>query len=90
MLSFKHKKNKKFDTQVSHNFFFLFSHNFFDGNIFVLEQTKELVPSGHDDLPSAERTERTKTHDRLSNPIAMIKQRLIGASYFNGRRDYQK
>ena len=55
-----------------------------------MEQTKELVPSGHDDLPSAERTERTKTHDRLSNPIAMIKQRLIGASYFNGRRDYQK
>ena len=71
-------------------YFFFFPHNFFDGNIFILEQTKELVPSGHDDLPSAERTERTKTHDRLSNPIAMIKQRLIGASYFNGRRDYQK
>ena len=56
--------------------------------------TPEAVPSGHNDSPSSPSTSLRSsvrdTSDRLSNPIAMVKQRLRGAAYFNGRRDFVK
>jgi Ca2+-binding EF-hand superfamily protein len=50
----------------------------------------EAVPSGCNDLNSSTRVSRQATADRLANPIAMVKQRLRGAAYFNGRQDWRK
>ena len=48
------------------------------------------VPHDTNDLFEPLKSSSKRTHNRLSDPIATVKQRLRGAAYFNGKRDYRK